>query len=49
MRSDGSYKWDVVSSARRGGFAIPLRNDGAGRAFDLSLAPGERTVIELRQ
>ena len=29
------------------GFPVPLRNEGAGSAFDVKLAPGEGTLIEL--
>ena len=29
------------------GFAVPLRDEGEGSTFDLTLAPGEGTVVAL--
>ena len=37
----------AIDRGIEGGFPIPLRDDGAGQEFDLSLAPGEGTMIEL--
>ena len=42
----GVYRLALDRGIERG-FAVPLRKDGAGQAFDITLAPGEGTVISL--
>ena len=37
----------AVDRGMEGGFPVPLRKDGKGQAFDIWLAPGEGTVIDL--
>jgi len=37
----------AVDRGIEGGFPVPLRADNTGQAFDISLAPGEGTVIDL--
>ena len=37
----------VVDRGIEGGFPIPLREENTGQAFDISLAPGEGTLIAL--
>jgi len=38
----------AVDRGIEGGFPVPLRADNSGQAFDIWLAPGEGTVIDLR-
>ena len=42
----GTYSL-AVDRGIEGGFAVPLRRDGQGQAFDVTLAPGEGTMIVL--
>jgi len=44
----GAYRLAVDRGIERG-FPVPLRKEQAGQAFDITLAPGEGTVIELTQ
>ena len=37
----------AIDRGIEGGFAVPLSEQGAGQAFDIQLAPGEGTMIEL--
>ena len=43
----GTYRLAVDRGIERG-FAVPLRKEGAGQAFDIVLAHGEGTMIDLQ-
>jgi len=43
----GSYE-TAIDRGIEGGFSVPLEREGGKTIFDISLAPGEGTVVELR-